>query len=211
MSTPPLVKICGITTPDILHVCADAGARFAGFVFYPKSVRYLSPDAAPSLLAHMPASMQSVGLFVDPDDDAIAAVTTRTRLDMIQLHGDETPERIAHIKSRFDIPVMKAVCVADASDLVNLGAFQGVADWILFDAKLDGALPGGNGAAFDWKLLQHVRVGKPWMLSGGLTAENLASALSVLTPHAVDVSSGVEETRGVKSPERIRRFLQAAG
>jgi phosphoribosylanthranilate isomerase len=157
--------------------------------------------------------VRSVGLFVDASDDQIAEVTGRVPLDMLQLHGGETPHRVADIRGRFGVPVMKAIRVATADDLKPLTDYEAVADWILFDAKPPKhvtALPGGTGIAFDWQLLQRVKVTRPWMLSGGLTAANLAEAVALTGARMVDVSSGVEERPGVKSVQRIREFLTAA-
>jgi phosphoribosylanthranilate isomerase len=192
---------------------AEGGARAVGFVFYPPSPRALTPDIAANLARMLPTGMRSVGLFVDASDDQVAEVTARVPLDMLQLHGDETPRRVADIRGRFGVPVMKAIRVATANDLSPLTDYETVADWILFDAKPPKhvtALPGGTGIAFDWQLLQRVKVTRPWMLSGGLTAANLAEAVALTGARMADVSSGVEERPGVKSVERIREFLAAA-
>jgi phosphoribosylanthranilate isomerase len=192
---------------------AEGGARAVGFVFYPPSPRALTPDIAANLARMLPTGMRSVGLFVDASDDQVAEVTARVPLDMLQLHGDETPRRVADIRGRFGVPVMKAIRVATADDLAPLTDYETVADWILFDAKPPKhvtALPGGTGIAFDWQLLQRVKVTRPWMLSGGLTAANLAEAVTLTGARMADVSSGVEERPGVKSVERIREFLAAA-
>jgi len=161
----------------------------------------------------LPTSTRAVGLFVDASDDEIETVVTRVPLDMLQLHGNEPPRRVAEIRSRFNIPVMKAIRVATAADLAPLGDYESAADWILFDAKPPAkvtALPGGTGIAFDWRLVKGIKVAKPWMLAGGLTPENLADAVAESGARRVDVSSGVEERPGVKSPERIQAFLAAA-
>jgi phosphoribosylanthranilate isomerase len=161
----------------------------------------------------VPTGIRSAGLFVDASDDQIAATVQRVALDLLQLHGDEPPRRVAEIRARFGIPVMKAIRVATAADLAVLPAYEAIADWILFDAKVPksvSVLPGGTGMAFDWQLLKGLRVGKPWMLSGGLTAENLAEAVSVTGAKMVDVSSGVEDRPGVKSIAKIEAFLTAA-
>jgi phosphoribosylanthranilate isomerase len=206
------VKICGLRTPDMVQVAVEAGARAVGFVFYPPSPRALGPDAAAQLARLLPTSTRAVGLFVDATDDDIESAVARVPLDMLQLHGDEPPRRVAQIRSRFNVPVMKAIRVATAADLAPLADYQAVADWILFDAKPPAkvaTLPGGTGIAFDWRLVKGVRIAKPWMLSGGLTAENLAEAVAESGARWVDVSSGVEERPGVKSAERIRGFLAA--
>lgn len=207
------VKICGIRTPQALDAAIEAGARAVGFVFFPPSPRALTPDIAADLARMLPTGTRSVGLFVDATDAQIAGATARVPLDLLQLHGDESPRRVAEIRGRFGIQVMKAIRVATKEDLAPLVDFESVADWILFDAKPPKnvtALPGGTGIAFDWQLLQRVKIVKPWMLSGGLTAENLAEAVSLTGAKMVDVSSGVEDRPGVKSVERIRAFLAAA-
>jgi phosphoribosylanthranilate isomerase len=210
---PVDVKICGIATPDILRASVDAGARAVGLVFYPRSPRVVSPETAAGLSRLLPTTTRAVGLFVDAPDDLIATVTARVPLDLLQLHGAETPRRTAEIRSRFGVPVMKAIRIATASDLAPLAAYEAVSDWILFDAKPAAnvtTLPGGTGIAFDWQLLSGVRISRPWMLSGGLTAANLAEAVTVTGAKAADVSSGVEDRPGVKSATRIREFLAAA-
>ena len=208
------VKICGITTPETLLAAVEGGARAIGFVFYPPSPRALTPDIAANLARMLPTGTRSVGLFVDASDDQIASVTARVPLDLLQLHGNETPRRVAEIRGRFQAPVMKAIRVATAADLSPLTDFEAVADWILFDAKPPPSvtsLPGGTGIAFDWQLLQRVKITKPWMLSGGLDAGNLTEAVSLTATKMVDVSSGVEERAGLKSVARIREFLAVAG
>ena len=182
-------------------------------MFYPPSPRALTPDIAADLSRMLPTGVRSVGLFVDAGDAEIAAVTQRVPLDLLQLHGDETPHRVAEIRSRFGLQVMKAIRVAAADDLAPLPDYEAVADWVLFDAKPPRnvtALPGGTGIAFDWQLLTRTTVRKPWMLSGGLNADNLAEAVSLTGAKMVDVSSGVEDRPGVKSVERIREFLGVA-
>jgi phosphoribosylanthranilate isomerase len=161
----------------------------------------------------LPTGTRAVGLFVDPSDEQLAAVTARVPLDMLQLHGDETPRRVAEIRARFGTQVMKAIRVATAEDLVPLADYESAADWILFDAKPPKSvttLPGGTGIAFDWQLLQRVKVTRPWMLSGGLNAGNLAEAVSLTGAKMADVSSGVEDAPGVKSVTRIGEFLTLA-
>ena len=182
-------------------------------MFYPPSPRALTPDIARDLSRMLPTGLRAVGLFVDASDAEIGAVTARVPLDLLQLHGDETPRRVAEIRGRFGLPVMKAIRVATEDDLKPLPDYEAVADWILFDAKPPRnvtSLPGGTGIAFDWQLLQRVNVKKPWMLSGGLTADNLAEAVSLTGAKMVDVSSGVEDRPGVKSAGKIWEFLGAA-
>ena len=207
------VKICGLSTPETVRIAVEGGACAVGFVFYPPSPRAVGPEIASQLARQLPTLTKSIGLFVDASDDEIGAVVARVPLNVLQLHGNETPRRVAAIRKRFDIAVMKAIRVAGREDLAVLSDYEAVADHILFDAKPPAdaaALPGGTGMSFDWKLLKGVRPAKPWMLSGGLTPENLAEAVAESGARMVDVSSGVEERPGVKSPERIRAFLTAA-
>ena len=196
-----------------MQAAVEAGAQSVGFVFYPPSPRALTPEDAAGLRRLLPPSVRAVGLFVDDTDDTIAAVLRRVTLDMLQLHGAETPRRVAHLRGRFGVPVMKAIRIAGADDLLVLPAYEAVADWILFDAKpppQTTSLPGGTGIAFDWQLLKGIKHGRPWMLSGGLDAGNLAEAVRLTGAMALDVSSGVEDSPGVKSVTRIREFLAAA-
>lgn len=206
------VKICGLTEAAGLAAAVEAGARYVGFVFFPKSPRHVSPEAAAELAAQVPLGVAKVGLFVDPDDAALDAVLARVPLDLIQLHGAETPDRVAEVKARSGLPVMKAVGLAEPQDLDALWDYGLVADMLLIDAKppRDAVLPGGNGLAFDWRLLAGRQILKPWLLAGGLTPENVAEALRLTRAPGVDVSSGVESAPGVKDPERIRRFIARA-
>ncbi|MDF3854087.1 phosphoribosylanthranilate isomerase [Paracoccus sp. P2] len=206
------VKICGLTEAAGLAAAVEAGARYVGFVFFPKSPRHLAPETAAELAAQVPLGVAKVGLFVDPDDAALDAVLARVPLDLIQLHGTETPARVTEIKARSGLPVMKAVGVADPQDLDQLWDYGLVADMLLIDAKppKDAPLPGGNGLAFDWRLLAGRQILKPWLLAGGLTPENVAEAIRLTRAPGVDVSSGVESAPGLKDPERIRRFIARA-
>ena len=206
------VKICGITRPADLSAVAEAGARYAGFVFFPKSPRNLSVGDAAALAAEAPPGVARVGLFVSPDDAALDAVLDRVPLDIIQLHGSETPARVAEVKARTGLPVMKAVGISVPSDLDALWDYGLVADLLLVDAKAppDAALPGGNGLSFDWRLLAGRRLLKPWMLAGGLTPANVAEAVRLTGASVVDVSSGVEAAPGQKDPALIRDFVMAA-
>ncbi len=204
------VKICGISDPENLQAAIKSGARYVGFVFYPASPRNVSFDIAWNLARAVPTGVRSVGLFVNPTDDELEHVLTGIQLDMVQLHGDESPGRIAEIKGRYAMPVMKAIRVANPEDLKGLDGFESAADWLLFDAKPEGAdLPGGTGHSFDWNILAGRTFKKPWMLGGGLDAENVGEALSILSPDAVDVSSGVEKSRGIKDPDKITAFIKA--
>jgi phosphoribosylanthranilate isomerase len=204
------VKICGLRDPDNLKAAIEAGARFAGFVFHPASPRHVDFQIAQNLARILPTGVRSVGLVVDPSDDLLDQILGLVQLDMIQLHGSETPGRIAAIKARFHIQVMKAISVSNAADLDAIAGFEAAADWLLFDAKsTDPLIPGGSGQTFDWNLLAGRHFAKPWMLAGGLSADNVGQALSILKPDAVDVSSGVETTRGQKDPQKIRQFMAA--
>jgi phosphoribosylanthranilate isomerase len=210
---PVDVKICGLRTQESVRAAVDGGARAVGFVFYSRSPRALGPDTAMHLARLLPTGVRAVGLFVDAADDELDAVVGRVPLDMLQLHGDEPPRRVAQIRARFNIPVMKAIRIGVAADLAPLADYEAASDWIMFDAKPPAkvaTLPGGNGIAFDWRLLKTVKPQRPWMLAGGLTAENLAEAVAESGARWLDVSSGVEDRPGEKSLERIGAFLAAA-
>ena len=205
------VKVCGLRDLATLDAVARAGARYAGFVFFPKSPRNITlPDAA-ALAAQAPVGLAKVALVVNPTDDALDAIVNAVPLDMLQLHGKESPARVTEIKARYGLPVMKAVGVADESDLPALEAYGRVADQLLVDAKppKDATLPGGNGLAFDWRLIKGRRWPVPWMLAGGLTPENVAEALALTGAKQVDVSSGVESSPGVKDARLIEAFCAA--
>lgn len=206
------VKICGLRRPEHIEAAADAGARYVGLVFFPKSPRAVSVDEAARLASHVPVGVASVGLFVDPDDDLLDEVLGKVPLDIIQIHGSESPDRVARIKSLTGLPVMKAVGLSDPSDLPALTDYGLVADMLLVDAKppRDADLPGGNGLSFDWRLLVGRKWLRPWMLAGGLTAQNVAEAVRLTGAPAVDVSSGVESEPGVKDEALIRAFISAA-
>ena len=215
---PVEVKICGLNAPAAVDAAIEGGARLAGFVFYPPSPRDLGAAEAAPLIARVPAGVIRVGLFVDAGDDDFDAVLAKTELDLLQLHGAETPERVAAIKARTGLPVMKVIKIADKADLAAAAAFDGIADRLLFDAKpagatvgaMDDSLPGGNARAFDWPLMKAAGIRASWMLAGGLTAENIARAVAASGATALDVSSGVEDAPGVKNPEKIKQFLAAA-
>ena len=207
-------KICGINDPGALDAAVRGGARYFGLVFYPPSPRSVTVAEAAALAARAPEGIVRVGLFVDPDDETLAATLARVPLDLLQLHGSEAPRRVAEIRARFARPVMKAIKVAREADLDEVAAYAGVVDRLLFDAKapktMKGALPGGNALAFDWQLIAGRVWPKPWMLSGGLDAGNLAEAVAVTGAGAVDVSSGVEDRPGRKNLDKIAAFLAAA-
>ncbi len=206
------VKICGLRTLADVQAVADAGAVYAGFVFFAKSPRHLDLDTARMLALAAPAGLAKVALTVNADDAALDAIVEAMPLDMLQLHGHETPDRVAEVKARYGLPVMKAVGVADEGDLAALFDYSLVADQLLIDAKppRNADLPGGNGLAFDWRLVAQRRWLRPWMLAGGLTAENVATAIRLTNARQVDVSSGVESAPGVKDPAKIASFVQAA-
>ena len=206
------VKICGVNSPDALRWAAEAGADFVGFVFFPASPRAVTPAQAGAISASLAGGPRRVGLFVDPGDDLLADVLATMALDVIQLHGEETPQRVAEIRARFAVPVMKAIGIATEADLGQIAAFEAVADRLLLDAKPppDAVLPGGNAAPFEWRLARLAHIGKPWLLAGGLTPANVAEAIEASFAPGVDVSSGVESVRGVKDQVLIRAFVQAA-
>ena len=207
------VKVCGLTDATAIQTAARHGARYGGFVFYPPSPRSLALDRAAELAAAVPAGIDRVGVTVDPDDGLLDALLARVPLDVIQLHGREDPARVAAVRARTGRRVMKALRLAEAADLAPVRAYAEAADLLLFDAKpaaRPGLLPGGNGLSFDWRLLEGVRLTKPWALAGGLGPDNLAAAVECLHPPIVDVSSGIESRPGVKDPARLEAFLREA-
>jgi len=202
-------KICGLSTPETVDAAVRFGAAFVGFVSFPKSPRHISTETMRALGALVPKAVTRVGLFVDPDDALLDEKLATGALDMLQLHGGETPERVAAIKKRTGRPVMKAIKVGAPDDVARgIAAYAGVVDRLMFDAA-EGTLPGGNAKAFDWTFLSGRAVPLPWFLAGGLTPGNVAEAVRVTGASAVDVSSGVESSRGVKSVDLIRAFLDA--
>ncbi|MBM3492186.1 MAG: phosphoribosylanthranilate isomerase [Alphaproteobacteria bacterium] len=208
-----IAKICGLADAAALDAALAHGARFVGFVFYPRSPRAVTPAQAAALAARAGRRAIRVGLFVDPDDAQLDATLAAVPLDLLQLHGVEPPDRVAALARRR--PAMKALSIAAPADLARAKGYEAAADWLLFDAKPPperaDALPGGNGLAFDWRLIAGQAWRRPWMLSGGLTPDNLAEAVAVSGARAVDVSSGVEVAPGRKDPGAIARFLDAAG
>ena len=208
------VKICGLKTAEAIEAAIAGGADFVGLVFFPPSPRNLAPRQAAPLAALAHGRARVVALMVDPDDALIAEVVAATKPDLLQLHGSESVARVADVKARFGVPIMKAIKVETAEDAAGALAYVGVADRILFDAKapkgLVGALPGGNGLAFDWRVLEGVKGKLEFMLSGGLTAETVATAARLTGAWAVDVSSGVENRPGEKDASLIAAFLAAA-
>jgi phosphoribosylanthranilate isomerase len=204
------VKICGINSVESADAAVRAGADFAGLVFHPKSPRALNMEQARALSDRMKGRTRVVALMVDPDDAAIKAVVAAVKPDFIQLHGNESVARIGEIKSMTSLPVIKAIAVAESSDLSNASVFEAVADMLLFDAKAPAGATreGGHGAAFDWQLLRGRTFSRPWLLAGGLNVDNVVRAISVSGAPGVDVSSGVETAPGQKSAEMIRAFVE---
>jgi phosphoribosylanthranilate isomerase len=207
-----IVKICGLSTRETLDAALDAGADMVGFVFFPPSPRHLSLETARVLGKQTKGRAKKVALTVDADDATLADIVAALQPDILQLHGKETAARLRDIKQKFGLPVMKVIAVEAASDLASLPGYVSVADRILFDARAPkGATrPGGLGAVFDWHVLENLDLRLPFMVSGGLNADNVAEAVRVTRAGGVDVSSGVERTPGVKDPEMIRSFIRAA-
>jgi phosphoribosylanthranilate isomerase len=207
-----LVKICGLSTPETLDVALDAGADMVGFVFFPPSPRNISFDQARALASRVQGRARKVANTVDADDTLLASIIEALKPDMLQLHGHETPQRVAAARESFGLPVMKALPIETKSDLLPIASYTSVADRLLFDARppREATRPGGLGKPFDWHLLENLNLPIPYLLSGGLHAENVAEALRVTRAPGVDVSSGVESAPGVKDPDKIRAFIRAA-
>ena len=213
MSSEISVKICGLTAPEHVRAAVEAGARYIGFNFFPKSPRYAPIAQAAALASDMPVGVAKVALAVNFSDAQLDEIVAGVPLDMLQLHGAESPERVAEVKSRFGLPVIKAIGVAEAEDLAAIDLYSDVADQLLVDAKppKNSDLPGGNGLPFDWRLLAGRKYWRtPWMLSGGLNPDNVAEAIRMTGAKQVDVASGVESAPGVKDPGLIRSFIEAA-
>ena len=207
---PTGVKICGLKDPENMDAAVQCGARFCGFVFYPPSPRNISADSAKELSLALPTGTKAVGLFVDPTNEELEQTLGIVPLDMLQLHGEESPARVAEIRARSAMPVIKAIRLRGTEDLDVIAAYEDIADWLLFDSKPEQAsLPGGTGQVFDWTILKNKNFKKPWMLSGGLTPENVDQAIKQLSPNAVDVSSGVESSPGQKDSGKIKAFIEA--
>ncbi len=206
-------KICGINDAAAMRTAVANGAAFVGLVFYPQSPRSITPGTAAKLAAQVPEAVTKVGLFVDPDNALLTRVLDEVPLDLLQLHGNETPDRCADIRKRFGLPVMKGIKVASLDDVDTAKDYSDVVDWLMFDAKapasMTDSLPGGNAVPFDWTLLAGWSWPVPWMLAGGLNADNVATAISRSGTGVVDVSSGVESAPGKKDPAEIERFLEA--
>jgi phosphoribosylanthranilate isomerase len=207
-----IVKICGLSTPEALDVALDAGADMVGFVFFPPSPRHLAFDAAQMLADRVRGRAHKVALTVDADDATFEAIVESLQPDLLQLHGKEPPARVAALQQRFGLPLMKAIPVERKTDLALVADYVGIADRLLFDARAprDATRPGGLGKSFEWRLLENLDPGMPFMLSGGLDAGNVGEALRVTRAPGVDVSSGVERAPGDKDPDKIRAFIRAA-
>lgn len=203
------VKICGIRDALSLDAAVRGGARYVGFVFAPSRRRVL-PSEAEAMVAQVPVGITSVGLFVEPTDEHLKSVLARVPLGMIQLHGRETPERVAAVKALSGLPVIKALGVSDVASFEAVSAYRTVADMILFDAAHGERPAGGEGRAFDWMLLRDHIIDKPWILAGGLNADNVAEAVAKSGAKIVDISTGVEDPEGKKDPHKIRAFLKVA-
>jgi phosphoribosylanthranilate isomerase len=208
---PLSVKICGLKTPDTIAAAIEGGASHVGFIFFAKSPRYIEPVEAGRLREAVRGRAQAVAVVVDADDAFLDAIVSEMQPDMLQLHGKETPERVAEVQARYSLPVMKAFSISEAVDLQKIEPYLGVADRFLFDAKppKGSELPGGNGISFDWRLLQSLDPDLDYLLSGGLNAENIGEALRLCNPPGIDISSGVESAPGVKDVAAIRAFFHA--
>lgn len=206
------VKICGLRSRAEVGAAVDAGASYVGFVFFPPSPRRLTIADARWVIPSVPEGLVRVALTVDATDETLEALLAAVPVDMLQLHGQETPERVAEVRQRFARPVMKAVGIAGEADLPALVAYSSVADQILVDARppRDASIPGGNGIAFDWGLIRGRRWKRPWMLAGGLTPTNVAEAVRLTGAEQVDVSSGVESRPGYKDAGLIADFVRSA-
>jgi len=207
------IKICGLSTPESVTTAIENGASHVGLVFYPKSPRNVTIETAAYLANFVPDTVTTVGLFVNPSNDLLHQVLNTVKLDMIQLHGDESSARVEEIKETFKLPLMKALPVALKDDLSLCDTYTPYVDYFLFDAKPDSSLselPGGNGLAFDWTILEGFKPPKPYFLAGGLTPDNVATAINKLAPYGVDVSSGIESSAGVKDSRKIASFLKAS-
>ena len=209
---PSTVKICGLSEPSTLEAALEAGADMVGFVFFPRSPRHISYETARELKARVAGRAKTVALTVDADDDMLGAIVASLDPDMLQLHGRETPARVAEVRATFARPVMKALAIGSPDDLAGAATYEDVADWLLFDAPPPAGArrPGGNATALDWSLLRGYAGRRPWLLAGGLAPENVAAAIAASGAPGVDVSSGVEVAPGVKDAALIQRFIAAA-
>lgn len=209
---PSTIKICGLSTAETLGAALEAGADMVGLVFFERSPRFVGLDHARDLAGQARGRAKIVALTVDAPDKTLAAILARLEPDLLQLHGSESPERVAEIKRAFAVPVIKALGVAEAGDFEKARAYEGIADWLLIDAKppKGATRPGGNGAPFDWRLARAFAPRRPWLLSGGLDPTNVAEAIASSGAEGVDVSSGVESAPGVKDVDKIKAFVAAA-
>lgn len=205
------VKICGLSTAETIHAAVYAGASHIGFVFFEKSPRNVTAGQAGILAEKIPASIIKTGVFVNPTDEFLEQTLAHVTLDLIQLHGTESPKRVTEVKNRFSLPVMKAISIASPDDVAKAKTYENSADMLLFDAKapasLENSLPGGNGEIFDWILIKNTIWTIPWMLSGGLDEHNVQSAINISGASIVDISSGVENTPGGKNIAKIKAFI----
>ncbi|MCS6779265.1 MAG: phosphoribosylanthranilate isomerase [Geminicoccaceae bacterium] len=209
---PFRVKVCGVREDAAIRRAAELGASFLGFVLYPPSPRFVRPERLGELLEAVPPGVRTVGVTVDPTDAFLEHVLAHAPLDILQLHGNETPERVRAIALATGCRVMKAIRVGEARDLEGIEAFFEVADMLLFDARppRDAAWPGGHGLPFDWRLLEGLALPLPWALAGGLDAGNLAAAVALLAPPIVDVSSRIERAPGIKDLDKLEAFMAEA-
>ena len=207
-----LVKICGLKSPETLDVAIEGGADMVGFVFFPPSPRHLGLESARALGERVRGRALKVALCVDASDAELDAIVAALNPDLLQLHGEETPARVSAVRGRFGLPVMKALPIAERGDLSAIARYAASADRLIFDARAprEATRPGGLGRRFDWRLLEHVETDLPFMLSGGLDADNVSEALRITRATAVDVSSGIERAPGEKDPDKIRAFIRAA-
>jgi len=206
------VKICGLKNPAAMDAAVKAGADLVGLNFFPKSPRYVTPQEAAALASMVANRVIRTGLFVNPETTQLERILADVPLDLLQLHGDEPPDRVAEIRSRFGLPVMKVIKVTEEVDLAAVKNYEEVADRIMFEPKTPKGAdrPGGNAVAFDWTILQGFRSEKPWMLAGGLTPDNVATAIRLTGAPGVDTASGVEDAPGVKNEQKMRQFVEAA-
>jgi phosphoribosylanthranilate isomerase len=207
----PLIKICGLSTPETIAAALDNGADMVGFIFFPKSPRNVSVERAARLRQAAAGRAKAVAVTVDAPDEALDELVRKMQPDILQLHGAETPERVAAVKARYGLPVIKAMSIREAADLEKIAPYRGIADKFLLDAKAPkgSELPGGNGVSFDWSLLSALDPGLDYMLSGGVNAGNVGQALAVTHAPGLDLSSGVESAPGVKSVALVNEFFAA--
>ena len=207
------VKVCGLREPEHIDIACEHGARYVGFIFYPPSPRSVTAELAGSLVSRIDGPVDSVGVFVDPQDEFLDRVLDEANLDILQLHGGETPERVCEVRERTGKRVMKAIKVADREDLEQSRNYTNVTDLLLLDAKApktSEALPGGNGLQFDWRILSGQHIELPWLLAGGITADNMKAAVELTGARGLDVSSGIERSPGEKSSSKMRELLENA-